>query len=98
MWYFPSSIYFHQNGWTALMHAVSCGETDVTKFLLGAGASIEAKDNVSKRISIFTYICVSVCVFGEREGGRGDTLPSLYMISEKYHFIQLLYFITICSI
>ena len=75
--------------------AYSC-KAEVIILLIDAGASIEAKDNVSKGISIFTYIFVRVCV--EREGGRGDTLPSLCMISEKYHFIQLLYFITICSI
>ena len=60
------------------MHAAFCGKTDVTKFLLGAGASIEAKDNVSKRISIFTYICVSVCVFGERRGAGGYSSVTLY--------------------
>ena len=94
--YFPSLTYFHQNDQTALMHATKNGHFEVTEVLVEAGASIEAKDNVSKRISIFTYIFVRVCV--EREGGRGDTLPSLCMISEKYHLIQLLYFITICSI
>ena len=56
-------MYSHQSGWTALMHAVFCGKTDVTKFLLGAGASIEAKDNVSKTISISSYVCVWVSVW-----------------------------------
>ena len=52
--------------------AYSC-KAEVIILLIDAGASIEAKDNVSKRISIFTYMCVCVCV--EREGGREDTCP-----------------------
>ena len=47
---------------TALMHAAKNGHFEVTKVLLDAGASMEAKDNVSKIISIFTYMCVCVCV------------------------------------
>ena len=43
------------------MLAASDGHTDVIKVLIDAGADIEAKDNVSKRISICT--CVCVCVF-----------------------------------
>ena len=41
------------------MHAARGGHCEVTKFLLVAGASIEAKDRVSKTIStfIFTYMC-----------------------------------------
>ena len=46
---------------TALMFAAGNGCTDTVKLLLEAGASIEAKDNVSKKISIST--CVCVCVF-----------------------------------
>ena len=38
------------------------GNVDVIKVLLDAGASIEAKDNVSKRISIYTCVCACVCV------------------------------------
>ena len=38
------------------------GHADAIKVLLEAGASIEAKDNVSKRISISTCVCVCVCV------------------------------------
>ena len=51
------------------MWAARYGHAEVTKLLLEAeaGASIEAKDTVSKIISIFTYIyvcvCVSVCVW-----------------------------------
>ena len=45
---------------TALMWAARGGHIEVTKLLLEAGASIEAKNNVSKTISIFT--CVWVCV------------------------------------
>ena len=48
------------------MLAASNGHTDAIKVLLVAGASTEAKDNVSKRISIctcvFVYVCVCVCV------------------------------------
>ena len=44
------------------MYAAQNGHTDVIKLLLEAGASIEAKDNVSKRISICTCVCVCVCV------------------------------------
>ena len=47
---------------TSLMWAASNGHTDVIKVLLEAGASIEAKNNVSKRISICTCVCVCVCV------------------------------------
>ena len=44
------------------MLAAHDGNADVIKVLLEAGASIEAKDNVSKRISICTCVCVCVCV------------------------------------
>ena len=47
---------------TALMLAAMYGHADVIKLLLEAGASIEAKDDVSKRISICTCVCVCVCV------------------------------------
>ena len=46
---------------TALMWAARNGKADVVKLLLEAGASIEAKDTVSKRISICTCVCVCVC-------------------------------------
>ena len=36
------------------------GKADVIKVLIEAGASIEAKDIVSKRISICTCVCVCV--------------------------------------
>ena len=38
------------------------GHSDTVKLLLEAGASIEAKSNVSKRIFICTCVCVCVCV------------------------------------
>ena len=46
------------------MWAANYGKADVIKVLLEAGADIEAKDNVSKRISICTcvFVCVCVCV------------------------------------
>ena len=47
---------------TALIWAAYNGHSDVIKVLLVAGAAIEAKDNVSKRIFICTYVCVCVCV------------------------------------
>ena len=47
---------------TALICAAYNGNADAVKLLLEAGASIEAKDNVSKRISICTCVCVCVCV------------------------------------
>ena len=47
---------------TALLLAAANGKADIIKLLLGAGASIEAKDDVSKRISICTCVCVCVCV------------------------------------
>ena len=47
---------------TALMWAAREGHCEVTKVLIDAGASIEAKCNVSKTISIFSYVCVCVCV------------------------------------
>ena len=44
------------------MGAAFNGHSDTVKVLLEAGASIEAKSNVSKRISINTCVCVCVCV------------------------------------
>ena len=43
------------------MLAAKYGKADVVKLLLEAGASTEAKDKVSKRISICTCVCVCVC-------------------------------------
>ena len=58
---------------TALMWAAYGGHLEVTKVLMVAGALIEAKSNVSNRISIFSYVCVCVCV-------EKDILPSYCMI------------------
>ena len=44
------------------MLAARNGHTDITKLLIDAGAAIEAKDKVSKRISICTCVFVCVCV------------------------------------
>ena len=44
------------------MWAAHHGHSDVIKVLLEAGAAIEAKDDVSKRISISTCECVCECV------------------------------------
>ena len=44
---FPSLMYSHQNGATALMNAALNGHSEVVKSLLVAGALIEAKNNVS---------------------------------------------------
>ena len=63
--YFPSLTYFHQWGMTPLICAANNGKAEVTKFLVDAGALIEAKSNVSKTISIFSYLYVCVCVCGE---------------------------------
>ena len=43
---------------TALIWAACYGHSDTIKVLLDAGAAIEAKDIVSKRISICTCVCV----------------------------------------
>ena len=43
------------------MLAAYNGNVDVVTVLLEAGASIEAKDNVSKR-NIYMHMCVCVCV------------------------------------
>ena len=51
-------MYSHQNGETPLICAAFNGHSEVVILLLDAGALIEAKDNVSKRISILTYVCV----------------------------------------
>ena len=45
------------------MHAAEGGHSEVTKFLVEAGASIEANTTVSKTISLFTYVCICVCVW-----------------------------------
>ena len=68
------------------MRAALFFKTEVVILLIDAGASIEAKYNVSKRIFILTYMCVCVGVCGTRGGERG-ILPSHCMISGKYHFI-----------
>ena len=47
---------------TVLIWAAHRGHSDTVKALLEAGADIEAKGRVSKRISICTYVCVYVCV------------------------------------
>ena len=44
------------------MWAAHNGHSDIIKLLLEAGASPEAKDDVSKRISICTCVCVCLCV------------------------------------
>ena len=44
------------------MLAAQNGHADIIKVLLKAGASIEAKNKVSKRTSICTCVCVCVCV------------------------------------
>ena len=62
---------------TALINAAGGGHIEVTKVLLEAGASIDAKTVVSKTISIFAYIymCVCVCVCVDK-----FILPSYCMI------------------
>ena len=45
------------------MLAAYKGHSDTVKVLIDAGADIEAKTNVSKRISICTCVCVCVYVF-----------------------------------
>ena len=44
------------------MLAAMNGKADIVESLLKAGASTEAKDTVSKRISICTCVCVCVIV------------------------------------
>ena len=51
---------------TALMWAAHNGHSGVIKVLIDAGAAIEAKGNVSKRISTCTCVCVCVCVLYSR--------------------------------
>ena len=44
------------------MDAAYSGNADIVSLLLAAGADIEVKDIVSKRISIcLAHVCVSVC-------------------------------------
>ena len=44
------------------MQAAYTGKADIVSLLLAAGADIEAKDYVSKRISIcLAHMCVCVC-------------------------------------
>ena len=45
------------------MVAAENGHPDTVKLLIDAGAAIEAKDNVSKRISTcLAHMCVCLCV------------------------------------
>ena len=45
------------------MQAADKGNADIVRLLLAAGADIEAKTIVSKRISIcLAHVCVCVCV------------------------------------
>ena len=62
-------MYSHQNGETALIYTADRGHADNVKLLIEAGADIEAKNNVSKRISICTYVIefVRMCMGGEGE-------------------------------
>ena len=68
------------------MLAADKGKADIVRLLLAAGADIEAKNSVSKRISIcLAHVCVCVCV----------CVCVLYssiivcMISEKCRFISI---------
>ena len=44
------------------MLAARDGNADIVKVLLESEADIEAKDDVSKRISICTCVCVCLCL------------------------------------
>ena len=45
------------------MEAADNGKADIMRLLLAAGADIEARNSVSKRISIcLAHVCVCVCV------------------------------------
>ena len=45
------------------MFAAAYDKADIVKLLLEAGSSTEAKDGVSKRISICTCVCAYVILF-----------------------------------
>ena len=72
------------------MQAAENGNAHSVRLLLGAGADIDAKDYVSKRISIcLAHVCVCVLY----------SSIVLCMISKKCCFILFLYFIiVICRI
>ena len=59
------------------MWAAHNGHAEVTKVLIEAGASIEAKNEVSKTISIVTYMCVCVCGEGYSSIILHDMIMSL---------------------
>ena len=45
------------------MEAADNGKADIVRLLLAAGADIEARNSVSKRISIcLAHVCICVCV------------------------------------
>ena len=74
------------------MEAADNGKADIVSLLLAAGADVDVKDIVSKRISIcLVHMCVCVCV----------CVCVLYssiavcMISEKCRFILFLYFMIV---
>ena len=62
---------------TPLIWAARGGHFEVTKFLIAAGASIEAKNEVSKTISIVTYMYVCVCGEGYSSIILHDMIMSL---------------------
>ena len=45
------------------MQAADKGKADIVRFLLAAGADIEARNSVSRRISkCLAHVCMCVCV------------------------------------
>ena len=58
-------IYVSQDGWTALLLAVSQGHRDIAEYLIREGANIHIRDDVSNPtryiyIHIYTYITIEI--------------------------------------
>ena len=74
------------------MWAAQYGKADIIKLLLKAGASVEAKNNVSKRVFIFTYVCVCVCVCVCEGGERYSSIIQHDKCKVSYYSITIFYY------
>ena len=69
-----TSLCYHQNGFTAMIWAVTNGHKDIVEYLVGQGADKDIKKNVSTRLlpvylfkmiymHLYTFECMRVCMY-----------------------------------